>query len=718
MKMIIPMLAGLALPSSTAGVELPRGFVADTLATNLHAMTAMALPPDGRIFLADQTGKLLVWKEGRLLERPALTVHVTDYWERGLIGLTLHPDFPRTPHLFVLYVTDRPFVHHVLSRFTINGDTADPDSEVVLLEGDDQAALGGNVPAGHQGGPLRFGNDGKLYIGIGEQTAGAPSQQLGTFQGKILRINPDGSIPRDNPFWNEAAGKYRAIWAYGVRNPFGLAMQRETGRIFFTDVGGSAFEEVNELIGGANYGWPRAEGYSKDPELKSPLYAYPPVVGSSICGGTFYPLHGGTFPAKWTGKFFFVDYINPWLKALDPAEPAKLIAFASGFNGPVSVETGPDGSLYVLNRGTIWRDGKRFVPNSGSLIRIRYAGETKAALTNHPAPALAPNNPLGLPNDASALPKRWSTLKLEEKIRALSATGELLPYRVNTPEWHPGVRVKRMIALPHGARIRFSKQGNWQFPPGTVFLRSYSTSPGGGGSPSAGEFERRLVVIGDPRSYGASYRVTPDGADAELVEDGDMASLPSPPGKPRIWFFPPVDDALSFPTPNLAYALDVNTRQLNRTAPDGRNQLIEWNDRGLFEPPLGDHEFDALPKLADLADSSASPELRVRSYLDANCAICHQPGGAARAFFDARFHTPLDESGLLDGQLAAGDLGIAGARVIAPGHVDKSILYQRLKRHDLFRMPPVQFHNEFPPVLPVLESWIRSLNSATAAANP
>src|SRR5262249_46334304 len=191
----IGLLVTLGLALSSPAVELPRGFVLETLATNLDCVTAMAAASDGRIFIAEQTGTLRVWKDGRLLDLPALHLHVTDYWERGLIGVTLAPDFPHTPHLFVLYVTDKPFVHHVLSRFSIEADRVDPASEHILIEGDDQAKLGGFQPGGHQGGPLCFGSDGKLYVGLGEQTAGEPSQRIDTLQGKILRLNPDGSIP-------------------------------------------------------------------------------------------------------------------------------------------------------------------------------------------------------------------------------------------------------------------------------------------------------------------------------------------------------------------------------------------------------------------------------------------------------------------------------------------------------------------------------------------
>src|SRR5207245_1730129 len=125
-------------------------------------------------------------------------------WERGLIGVALDPDFKTNGHVYVNYVADEPYPHHRISRLTARGDVAAPGSEVVLLEGDDQRRLGGTVPAGHQGGALHFGADGKLYIAIGDQTAGEPAQRLDTFQGKLLRINPDGSIPVDNPFVTRA----------------------------------------------------------------------------------------------------------------------------------------------------------------------------------------------------------------------------------------------------------------------------------------------------------------------------------------------------------------------------------------------------------------------------------------------------------------------------------------------------------------------------------
>jgi glucose/arabinose dehydrogenase len=158
-------------------------------------------------------------------------------------------------------------------------------------------------------GALHFGRDGRLYVAIGDQTAGTPSQRLDTFQGKLLRINPDGTIPGDNPFVDAARGKYRAIWALGLRNPFTFAVQPGTGRIFVNDVGQDAWEEVDEAVAGANYGWPESEGATADPRFRGPIHAYP---AASIAGGAFCPTGPDVaFPPRYRGRYFFVTSSVP-----------------------------------------------------------------------------------------------------------------------------------------------------------------------------------------------------------------------------------------------------------------------------------------------------------------------------------------------------------------------------------------------------------------------
>src|SRR5262249_18444794 len=149
-------------------------------------VTAMEVTADGRLFVCEQTGALRVIKEGKLLAQPFVKLPVEAKWERGLIGVTVAPNFPAPPHVFVCYVAAQPYPHHLLSRLNAAGDEAVPGSEMVLLEGDDQTKLGGNIPAGHQGGALHFGKDGKLYIALGDQTAGKPAQDLKSLLGRLL----------------------------------------------------------------------------------------------------------------------------------------------------------------------------------------------------------------------------------------------------------------------------------------------------------------------------------------------------------------------------------------------------------------------------------------------------------------------------------------------------------------------------------------------------
>jgi putative heme-binding domain-containing protein len=360
--------------SGTIGpVALPPGFTMEKVVGGLTAATALAVAADGRVFVCEQTGSLRVIKHGRLLPAPFVTVQVDHYWERGLIGVALDPMFSSNGFVYATYVSADPYPHHRISRFTAAGDVAEPGCEHVLLEGDDQRKLGGSVPAGHQGGALHFGKDSKLFIAVGEQTAGSPSQSLGTFQGKLLRINADGTIPTDNPFFASAKGKYRAIWALGLRNPFTFAVQPETGRIFINDVGQDKWEEVNEGFRGTNYGWPESEGATRDPRFRPPIHVYPVA---SVTGAAFCPRGtGGMFPVEYQAQYFFMDFVQGWIKVLDPDHPKSVKPFATGLSRPVDLTFAPDGSLFVLQRDA-WVIDDKFEPHTGSLLKIRHTPGT------------------------------------------------------------------------------------------------------------------------------------------------------------------------------------------------------------------------------------------------------------------------------------------------------------------------------------------------------
>jgi len=310
----------------------------------------MAFAPDGRLFVCQQGGQLRVIKNGSLLSTPFVSLTVDFSGERGLLGIAFDPNFATNHYLYVYYTVATSPIHNRVSRFTAAGDAAAPGSEVVILELNNLSSA-----TNHNGGAIHFGPDGKLYIAVGENANGANSQTLSNLLGKMLRINADGTIPTDNPFFNTATGNNRAIWALGLRNPFTFAFQPGTGRMFINDVGESTYEEINDGIAGSNYGWPITEGPTSNPAFRGPIYFYghgtSNTTGCAIVGGTFYNPPVPQFPSSYTGKYFFADLCNGWIRVFDPAT-GTATAFATGISGPVDLHVGPDGALYYLALGS------------------------------------------------------------------------------------------------------------------------------------------------------------------------------------------------------------------------------------------------------------------------------------------------------------------------------------------------------------------------------
>ncbi len=329
----------------------------------------MAIAPDGRIFVCQQGGALRVIKNGVLLPTPFMTLVVDPAGERGLLGIAFDPNFATNNFLYVYYTVPSTPRHNRVSRFTANGDVVVPGSETIILELNNLTTA-----SNHNGGALHFGPDGKLYIATGENATTSNSQTLANMLGKILRINPDGSIPNDNPFFNQAAGNNRSIWALGLRNPFTFAFQPGTGRMFINDVGQNTWEEINDGIAGSNYGWPNSEGPTSNPAFRSPLFAYNHSVsattGCAITGGTFYNPPAIQFPANFVGKYFFADLCSGWIRVFDPAT-GTASGFATSISQPVDLKVGADGSLYYLSFG------------AGSVFRVRFTAPQV------PAPAIA-----------------------------------------------------------------------------------------------------------------------------------------------------------------------------------------------------------------------------------------------------------------------------------------------------------------------------------------
>jgi glucose/arabinose dehydrogenase len=318
----------------------------------------MAFSPDGRLFVCLQGGQLRVIKNGSLLAAPFVSLTVDSNGERGLLGLTFDPNFASNQFVYVYYTVPGAPAHNRISRFTASGDVAAAGSETVILDLENLSSA-----TNHNGGAIHFGPDGKLYAGVGENANASNAQTLSNRLGKLLRINADGSLPADNPFFNTATGANRAIWALGLRNPYTFAFQPGTGRMFINDVGASAWEEINQGIAGSNYGWSICEGACSPPNanFRDPLFQYGhgtgATTGCAIVGGAFYNPPVNQFPASYAGKYFFADLCSGWIRVMDPSNNAAS-GFATGLSTPVDLQVGPDGALYYLirgNGGQVWR---------------------------------------------------------------------------------------------------------------------------------------------------------------------------------------------------------------------------------------------------------------------------------------------------------------------------------------------------------------------------
>lgn len=355
---------------------VPAQFQETIVTSGLAYPTTMAMAPDGRIFVCEQGGRLRVVKNGALLSTPFMTLSVSSNGERGLLGVAFDPQFASNRYLYVYYTTANSTVRNRVSRFTAslsNPDVVSSGSEFVMLDLNPVSA------SNHNGGALHFGPDGKLYIAVGENAVPSNSQSLGNLLGKMLRINKDGSIPTDNPFYNSATGYNRAIWALGLRNPFTFNFQPGSGRMFINDVGQDSWEEINEGAAGANYGWPATEGPTTNPSYRTPFHTYSNAGSNcAIVGAAFYNPANPVFPSNYVGDYFFGDYCGGWIRSIDPGTKS-VVDFASGIYGLVDVMIGDDGALYYLSAG------------SGRLARIAYVGGggTPPSITTHPANATA-----------------------------------------------------------------------------------------------------------------------------------------------------------------------------------------------------------------------------------------------------------------------------------------------------------------------------------------
>jgi len=421
--------------ATLAAATLPTGFTETQIAAGLANPTAMALAPDSRIFVCQQGGALRVIKNGSLLSMPFVTVNVNSSGERGLLGVAFDPNFAENQFVYLYYTVASAPIHNRVSRFTANGDVAMSGSETVLLNLNDLSAA-----TNHNGGAIHFGPDGKLYVAVGDNANGANSQTLTNLLGKILRINADGSVPADNPFFAQASDANRAIWALGLRNPFTFSFEPGGTHMLINDVGQNTYEEINHGIAGANYGWPNSEGPTSIPGQTGPLHYYghgaTATTGCAITGGAYYKPATVEFPASYVGRYFFADFCNAWIRVFDPSDNSTT-GFATGVAAALDLFTDDAGRLYYLARGT------------GAVMRIQYTSNQPPQITSHPQnKTVSVNQPVSFAVTASGagtLTYQWQ----REGVDIPGATASI--YSFNASSSGNGARFRCVVSNAGGS---------------------------------------------------------------------------------------------------------------------------------------------------------------------------------------------------------------------------------------------------------------------------
>lgn len=640
-------------PPTDAAIQLERAFGNLSFSSPVWLQQAPGDPD--RWFVIEQSGVIRVFDNDDDTQDSETFIdirgRVTSGGERGLLGMAFSPDWPANRTVYLSYTANEGGLKSFLSAFTANQALTelDPDSEARLLSIDQPFT-------NHNGGQILFGPDDYLYFGMGDGGSGndpqGHGQNINTLLGAMLRIDvseDDYSIPADNPFANGPGEP--EIFAWGLRNPWRFSFDRATGKLWAGDVGQNQIEEVSVIELGGNYGWNSKEGTrcsavnpcDEGPWI-DPVWEYNQSNNNrSITGGYVY---NGTQIPSLVGVYIFGDFVSGRIWGLfydNDGNPDGRLLLETG-RSIASFAEGLDGELYVIDYG-------------GSLHRI-----------------VAPDE-----DQPNTFPATLSATGCADSADVTQPAEGLIPYAPNAPFWSDGADKLRWVALPDGETVDVDEDGDFDFPIGTVIVKSFELE--------GRLIETRLLMRHDDGGWaGYTYEWRDDQSDADLLPAGKEVDVAG-----QKWIYPSRAECMTCHTEAAGRTLGLEASQLNgdlvyTSTNRISNQLATWEHLNLFTEPIGD--IDSIDALS--APFGSDPlEQRAESYMHTNCSNCHRPDHDLRVDFDLRYGVDLSERGICETTPVGNDLGIDNSVLLAPGDADRSVIYLRSIRRDSAGMPPL-----------------------------
>jgi uncharacterized repeat protein (TIGR03806 family) len=655
-------------------------------------------PGTDRLFFVDHKGD---WKEpgGLRVCQDRDDVSSSEpllHLDRLIYGFCFHPKYAQNGYLYL--ISNGPMTEsnkqNRISRFTIDrapDGRLREDSELVILEWDSN---------GHNGGDLAFGPDGSLYCPTGDGTSDSDTletgQGLNDLLAVMLRLDVDHpaegknySIPTDNPFVG-IEGAQPEIWAYGFRNPWRMAFDHQSNQLWLGQNGQDLWEQVYLVRRGENYGWSVQEGshpfYLQRPLGPQPVT--PPVAehhhseSRSLTGGVVY--RGQQLP-ELDGCFIYGDYSTG--KIWGVRHDGTQVTFHRELADTTLQITG-----FAVNR-------------AGHLLVIDHGGGFYRIEPNPPA-------------EPTVFPRKLSETGLFASVSDHQLLPSVIPYSVNVQLWSDGAYKERWLAVPGAEQIGYTSTRGWNFPNGSVLVKSFGLEEESGNQESRRWIETRLMVRQQNEWVGYSYRWNDEQTDAELLDSAgtDVAFEiidPAAAGGKRtqVWHYPSRAECMVCHSRAVNYVLGLTENQMNRQHDYGnekRNQLEMLAEMGFFKDPLP-KSVDDLSRLSDPFDSTVDLHTRAISYLHANCSNCHVEAGGGNAQFSAEIDAKPDQMRLFDALPVHTTFGIASARLIAPGAPERSLLLERMQRRGHGQMPPIGTNHTDQSALELIREWIQQV---------